>query len=376
MKHSTIQIEDVHRSASEFRTAVSLHSHTLHSRETLSFIGSLAEKSKLCRIALDRGRKQYREAHGVSLDLDRGWWTPPLAPFDAWTLERQHIEKKFGRKPLVSLTDHDDIEAPLSLRVLSPCKDLPISVEWTVPYGPTFFHLGIHNIRPDRARPTMARLAEFTATGRTVDLEEILSSLAADRETLIVFNHPCWDEKVIGRAAHIEWATQFLRHYGIFIHAVELNGLRPWSENREVIRLGFEWNKPTISGGDRHAVEPNTILDLTNAETFSEYVEQVRSGTTNVLVTRQYSEPFKYRILQSLQEVLAYREDHGRGWKRWSDRVFFRCEDGVVRTLSALFSDTTPLPVKLLTAGVGISRNRRLVKTFRIAFPRRQEVAL
>lgn len=381
MKHSTIYIEEPNGAGQsgatdQWRTAVSLHSHTLHSRETLAFIGSLAERSKLCRLALDRGKKQYRNAHGVALDLDRGWWTPPLAPFDAWTLERQHIEQKLGKKALVSLTDHDDIEAPLSLRVLEPCKELPVSVEWTVPYGPTFFHLGIHNMEPGRARATMSRLEKFTASGRTIDLEEILSALAANPAALIVFNHPCWDEKAIGQSAHVEWAGQFVRHYGAYIHALELNGLRPWKENREVIRMGFAWNKPVISGGDRHAVEPNTILDLTDAETFSEYVEQVRSGRTTVWVTRQYGESFQYRVVQSLQEILAYREDHGRGWKRWSDRVFFRCEDEVVRPLSALFHQNTPVPVMLLTAGVALSRHRGLARTFRLAFPRRQEVAL
>ena len=174
----------------------------------------------------------------------------------------------------------------------------------------------------------------------------------------------------------MQWATQFIKHYGEYLHALELNGLRPWAENREVVKLGFACEKPLISGGDRHAVEPNTILDLTDATTFSEYVEQVRSGWTNVLVTRQYSEPFKFRILQSLQEVMAYREDHGRGWKRWSDRVFYRCEDGVVRSLTTLFGEKAPALVRLVAVTVGMSRHRGLRRSCRLAFPRRQEVAL
>lgn len=317
---------------------------------------------------LDCGRKQYEKSHGTTLDLNRGWWTPPLAPFDAWTLERRNIERSLDKAALVSLTDHDDIEAPLALRVLNPCADLPISVEWTVPYGPTFFHLGVHNIQPERARAIAAKLQSFTAAGSTAELEEILASLACNPETLIVFNHPCWDEQGIGLETHVRWAGQFIKNYGTFIHALELNGLRPWSENREAIRMSYEWNKPMVSGGDRHALEPNTILDLTNARTFAEFVAQVRAGWTNVLVTRQYREPFRYRVLESLQETLAYREDHGRGWKRWSDRVFFRCKDEVVRSLTELFEEGTPLPVKPLTWSVSISRQRRLLRTFRPAF--------
>ena len=376
MKQSKIHIQEPDCPVSGFRTGVSLHSHTLHSQETLAFIDRLADRSRLCRLWLQHGRTQYKQAQGTALDLNSGWWTPPLAPYDAWSLERQHIENLLDRSALVSLTDHDDIEAPLALRVLQPCRHLPVSVEWTVPYGPTFFHLGVHNLAPERARGIMAELQAFTESGRTADLGELLSTLAANRGTLIVFNHPCWDENAIGQEAHMQWATQFIKHYGEYLHALELNGLRPWAENREVIRLGFACEKPLISGGDRHAVEPNTILDLTDATTFSEYVEQVRSGWTNVLVTRQYSEPFKFRILQSLQEVMAYREDHGRGWKRWSDRVFYRCEDGVVRSLTTLFGEKAPALVRLVAVAVGISRHRGLRRSCRLAFPRRQEVAL
>jgi len=47
-----------------------------------------------------------------------------------------------GLRPLVSLTDHDNIDAGLAL------EDEPISVEWTVPYERSIVHLGIHNLPP------------------------------------------------------------------------------------------------------------------------------------------------------------------------------------------------------------------------------------
>ena len=115
-----------------FRTGVSLHSHTLHSREGLDFISQAARRAPLLASALRRGERDYLRIHGVPLDLSRGWWTPPLGPHDAWTLERSQIES-LGMNALVSLTDHDDIEAPTSLQLLEQCRGVPISVEWTVP---------------------------------------------------------------------------------------------------------------------------------------------------------------------------------------------------------------------------------------------------
>ena len=115
---------------------------TRTSRETLSFIGRLAKRVGPIRAALLRGEEQYRSVHGSSLDLSRAWWTPPTAPHEAWALERRHIEDRFGRHALVSLTDHDEIEAPLSLRVLEECRDTPFLSNGLCPTGPRSFILG------------------------------------------------------------------------------------------------------------------------------------------------------------------------------------------------------------------------------------------
>ncbi|HMJ60503.1 MAG TPA: hypothetical protein VK493_02030, partial [Bryobacteraceae bacterium] len=144
MRQSRLHVEWSGAPARSFQTGVSLHSHTLHSREPLSFLYRLAERiGPLCG-ALKRSEAQFRGKDGSQLDLARAWWTPPAGPLEAWLLERNHIEQRFGLAALVSLTDHDDIDAPLKLRVLGECRHVPVSVEWTVPYGPTFFHLGLH----------------------------------------------------------------------------------------------------------------------------------------------------------------------------------------------------------------------------------------
>ena len=376
MKHTRIHWEWCETPVRQFRTGVSLHSHTLYSRETLGFIYPLARRTACIQWVLKQGEAQYRVRHAGALDLRRAWWTPPCAPYDAWLLERDQIEQRLQLNALVSLTDHDSIEAPLGLRALESCRHLPVSVEWTVPCGGTFFHLGLHNLPADTAPQIFDELQRLIAAHKTSYLMQVLERLSRNPETLIVFNHPCWDEKGIGPERHAEIAAYFLSRYGQFIHALELNGLRPWRENRRVLQMANALGKPIVSGGDRHALEANTILDLSSAATFSGYVEEVRSGWTNVLVTNQYREPFALRILRSLEEILADYEHHGRGWRQWSDRVFYRCDDGVVRSVGELFSRGVPAAIQIFVKGVGLIRQWGVQRTFRVIMPRQQEFAL
>lgn len=375
MNSTHIHLED-DATRRQFRTAVSLHSHTLYSRETMSFVDRLASQFAPLRAALRRGASQYSSRHGCAMDLSRAWWTPPADPVRAWRLERNQIEHGLGLKSLVSITDHDSIDAPLSLRACKEATEIPVSVEWTVPYGPTFFHLGIHNLPPERSREIMSQLAAFTAAKGDGDLTDILQALSARKETLVVFNHPCWDENGIGREPHILWATRFAHTYRPYLHAFELNGLRPWPENRAAIRFAREMGMPIISGGDRHAMEPNTILDLTNATTFAEYVEQVRSGRAEVLVMKQYREPFSLRILQNLEEIMQDHENHSEGWRRWSDRVFYRCDDGEVRSLTKLFERHVPTAVQCFVGAIDFMRTHSLRRALRFALSRPQELSL
>lgn len=372
MKTSSIEFESNFSAAGKFRSAVSLHSHTLYSRETLAFVNRLRRRSPLLEAALRRGEYCYWKKYGTQLDFRRAWWTPPCGAGDAYALERASIEDRLGLKAFVSLTDHDNIEAPMSLRVLEECRDIPISVEWTVPYAETFFHVGLHNLCPLRARDLVPELAEFTANPVPDRLSGLLEAIDRNPQTLIVFNHPCWDEKGIGHARHAVLVQSFLKEHARWIHALELNGLRPWCENRAVLQLAKEFPKPLISGGDRHALEPNTILDLTNASSFSEFVEQVRKGTTTVFIRNEYREPFALRILQNLEDVLRDLPEHSRGWVRWSDRVFFQKEDDSVHNATALFCNHVPTAVQIFVRGVGLLGRHRIPRKLRSALSRRE----
>jgi hypothetical protein len=358
-----------------FRTGVSLHSHTLHSRESLDFIYHAATRAPILSAAIRHGERVYQKIHGAALDLARGWWTPPLGPHDAWLLEKSQIEA-LDQNAIVSITDHDNIDAPVSLQVLDECRGTPISVEWTVPFGPTFFHLGVHNLPAASARTLWTEMNGYRQNPDETRLHEMLTTLASFDEALTVFNHPLWDERGIGQAAHRETALEFLRRFGPSLHALELNGLRPWSENREVIVLSRAVQKPVISGGDRHAVEPNALLNLTNGETFEEFAEEVRAGWSNVLVVRHYREPYALRILHNMIDVLRTYERHANGWALWSDRVFYLCHDGQTRSLTELFGDRPPAAVALFVGAMKFASAPQVRRFLRGAFAGAEEVTL
>jgi hypothetical protein len=361
--------------ASRFRTGVSLHSHTLHSRESLSCIDSAAAKSRPIAAAVRISERRYHEIHGTSLELRRGWWTPPLAPFDAWSVEKSQIEN-LGMASLVSLTDHDDIEAPTSLQVLEQCRGVPISVEWTVPFDATFFHVGVHNLPGSQARALFAEMDQWRVAPRMDRLHGILEHLAELPETLVVLNHPLWDESGIGAARHEAIAKDFLRRHAERIHALEINGLRPWQENKHAVALAGAFGKPVISGGDRHGIEPNAVLNLTNAGSFAEFVEEVRAGWSEVLILNHYRETYLSRVIRTIAEVLRTYDDHPLGWRLWSDRIFCVGDDGVVRSLSSLFERGTPPPI---AAFVGLMQFASLPRVRRFvsgAFATGEQVVL
>jgi len=348
MKRTQIHFQwSAEKPQARFATAVSLHSHTLHSREPLDFFYRIAKHCTPARWILRRSEARYQARHGFALDLRRGWWTPPLAPRDAYSVEFDQI-RSMGLAPIVSLTDHDDIEAPMSLQASGVSCDIPVSVEWTVPFRNTFFHLGVHNLRPNRARATMDRLRAFTECPTDVELRAILADLHAEPGTLTIFNHPLWDETGIGAEHHRSAVVAFLAQYSEFLHAIELNGLRPWRENASAMRLAGDWSKPVISGGDRHVLEPNATLNLTNGSCFAAFASEIRGGWSDVFLASHYRTPYATRVLHNVLDVFRTYENHRLGWTDWSDRVFYTLHDGTSASLSQMWGNRPPLPVGVL----------------------------
>jgi len=241
---------------------------------------------------------------------------------------------------MVSITDHDSIKAPMLLRTVPSARRIPVSVEWTAPYGVQSFHLGIHNLPSATATEWMATMAEYTKNPSDDRLTEILAALDAEPNVLIVFNHPLWDLYLVGREKHLFLVNQFLQRNGNYMHALELNGLRHWEENRAVRRLAEQWNMLLISGGDRHGVEPNANINLTNATCFTEFVHEIRrQKKSDMLFMPQYAEPWKHRILQSAVDAIRHYPEFPQGSRTWDERVYHPDGNGVVRPLSELWPD-------------------------------------
>ncbi len=322
----------------EFRTGVSLHSHTNQSKETLDFLANLGSQYPAIRPLLSRLERRSEGIHGLRVNYAASYWTPPMTPKLAFDLESGQIEK-LDLASMVSITDHDNINAPMLLRTVPSARRIPVSVEWSVPYGGVQdFHLGVHNLPSARARVWMQTLAEFTAKPSDKRLMEILVDLNDEPDVLVVFNHPMWDLFLIGQEKHEFLLGEFLQKYGAWLHALELNGLRNWEENRAVRRLAQQWNMLLTSGGDRHGVEPNANINLTNASTFTEFVHEVRKEKrSNVLFMPQYAQPWKHRLLQATLDAIRDYPDFPQGSRTWDERAYHPDAKGAIRPLKELW---------------------------------------
>ncbi|HSZ17754.1 MAG TPA: hypothetical protein VK764_11680 [Terracidiphilus sp.] len=326
------------KAAKGFRTGISLHGHTNQSKETLDFLANLGNQYPLIRPLISRLERRSEAVHGVRLDYAASYWTPPMTPKLAFDLESRQIES-LDIAPMVSITDHDNINAPMLLRTVPSARGIPVSVEWSAPYGGVqSFHLGIHNLPSARAAQWMSVLEDFTAKPSDSELTQILAALHQEPNVLVVFNHPMWDLYLIGKEKHAFLVNEFLQKNGAWLHALELNGLRHWDENREVRRLAEQWNMVLLSGGDRHGVEPNANINLTNASSFTEFVHEIRrQKQSNVLFMPQYAEPWKHRILRSTLDAIRDYPEFPQGSRTWDERVYHPDAQGVVRPLTEIW---------------------------------------
>ncbi len=365
------------RAAQGFASGVSLHSHTNRSKETLDFIIKMANEHRMFKVLIERQEKRAKSRHRVAVDYARSYWTPPLTPRLAFDLESGQIAEQLQIQPLVSITDHDDIQAPMLLRTVASARHIPVSVEWTTPFGgDQAFHLGIHNLPSASGADWMQRFAHFTANPSDRRLQEMLAALHDLPNVLIVFNHPLWDLYKVGRDLHEQRLEEFLTQNGRCIHALELNGLRNWEENRMVKRLAARWNKLLISGGDRHGTEPNANINLTQATTFNEFVDEIRrEQRSHVLFMPQYAEPWKHRIMRSTIDAIRDYPDFPVGSRRWDERVYHPDNNGVDRPLSQLWPDgNAPRYMRLVIRFVRLLGSHPVSHGLRVAWSESNEL--
>jgi hypothetical protein len=324
-----------------FRTAVSLHSHTLHSREYFDFIPRYQGRIPALAWLIRREAKRHGVAELSAKAFQRAWWTPPLSAREALRLERSQLER-LGCEGIVSLTDHDNIQAASELHLFEEGRRLPMSVEWTLPFRGSSFHFGIHNLPPLSAARFLKEMQAVTRAESGTSFLSVLEELARRPGVLIVLNHPFWDEPEVGPALHECNLREILRQTGSSVHALELNGDRPWAENRDVMALAESAGMPVVSGGDRHGCDANPVVNLTNSTGFAEFADEVRQGASDVLFLPRYRESRKLRLFETGCQVIRDYPHHSLGWTSWSDRVFYEAEDGAVRSLSSILGARRP----------------------------------
>jgi hypothetical protein len=319
--------EDLSKKA---KTGVSLHCHTQRSKEMLDFVPHYAEKLPIISYFWKKEREKYIKREGKGIDFSTAYWTPPLPEQEVFKIEKEQINRA-GLNAMVSLSDHDSIEANLNVAQEEDGSIAPISMEWTVPFQYGFFHLGVHNLPKDRAIDLAKQLLDYTfgSEQSKEKLDTLFAMLHQIPEVLIVLNHPLWDIERVGKQRHEALLKEFLKEHGRWIHAFEINGFRSWSENKAVIEMAEALGIPVVTGGDRHGCKPNTVINLTNSSTFSEFVEEIRIDKhSKVVLMPEYSQPLASRQLQSFAEILALYPHFPEGRKRWFDRVFFDVGDG------------------------------------------------
>ncbi len=329
------------KAGDRFKTGVSLHCHTQHSKEMLDFIPFYAEKIPIISTFWERERKRYVEKEKREINFETAYWSPPMTAPDVFRIETEHINSQ-GLDAIVSISDHDEIAGNFIVRETQKKEKAPISLEWTVPFEYGFFHLGVHNLPENRAVEIAKDLLDYTfaekrnlkfAENRLTELFVMLNEIP---EVLIIFNHPFWDIEMVGQEKHEILLDHFMAKHKHHVHALEINGFRTWSENKQTIELAEQTSIPLISGGDRHGCQPNVVLNLTNTTTFDEFVEQIRIDKhSEVAFAPEYAEPLHSRQLASFAEILNHYPDFPEGRQKWFERVFFDNDGKGVRPLTA-----------------------------------------
>jgi hypothetical protein len=253
-----------------------------------------------------------------------------MTPQMVYDIEKSQINQA-GLDALVSISDHDSIDANLKVNEETDNHKAPISLEWTVPFEYGFFHVGVHNLPKARAIEITKTLIDYTFGENPTNekLHQMFAMLNEIPQVLVILNHPLWDIEMVGKEKHEVLLKSFIREHGKWIHAFEINGFRAWSENKAVIEMAEALGIPIATGGDRHGCKPNTVVNLTNAGTFEEFVDEIRvDKRSEVVLMPEYSQPLHSRQLQSFSEILKLYPEFPEGRQKWFDRVYFDVGDG------------------------------------------------
>jgi predicted metal-dependent phosphoesterase TrpH len=287
----------------EFGYAVSLHNHSCHSSEKLAALNQVV-KLAFMRPLSGVLQRSFGLAGVSDLNYAEITFNPPYTPEDVYQIESAAAARWGFNGVHLAITDHDEFAGSMALLRGRPDLDgrIAISEELSLWYQGHLFHLGVSGLPESGIDETHAQLQSAARGGRYDELFEMLAASGC----LVVLNHPL-----------IAWApgpetipiTDLLTRYGWAIHALEVNGMRRREENDRVLELARQWRKPVVGGGDSHLLVAGSILSLSQAASYREFIAEVKDGHAVPFVTPDYFAPLKWKLfLRVLFFMSRYRQ--------------------------------------------------------------------
>jgi predicted metal-dependent phosphoesterase TrpH len=231
-------------------------------------------------------------------------FNPPYEPEDVYRIESAAVAPWGFNGVHLTISDHDEFAGSLALLRGRPDLNgrVAIGEEVSVWYGGHLFHLGVSGLPENGIDETHARIQSAARGGRHDELFETLAASGC----LVVLNHPL-----------VAWApgsaaipvTDLLTRYGWAIHALEVNGMRRREENDRVLELARHWKKPVVGGGDSHLLVASSIISLSRAASFRDFIAEVKDGHAVPFVTPEYFAPLNWKLfLRVLFFMSHYRQ--------------------------------------------------------------------
>lgn len=293
----------------DFRSVVAIHTHSNHSVEKMRPLDSVMGQWFMAPL-----RAIVRRAFGLHRVPDLRyadlWYNPPYSPEEVLRMETESVEALGFDHVQLAITDHDEISGAVELRQRRPADAhrIALSEELSVRYEGHLFHMGITGLPEDRVSEVHAAIQLAAQEHRLDDLFDLLKAA----KCLVVLNHPLipWSKG----DAHAT-ALSLLTRYGSVIDALEFNGMRGRKENARVLELARFVNKPVVGGGDSHLLLPSSALCGSDTNSYSDFVEEVKSGRAMPVVKSDYFAPMKWKLfLRTLHFMGHYRQIcHFRG---------------------------------------------------------------
>ena len=287
----------------DYGYAVSLHNHSRYSVEKLAALNHVVK-----RVFMRPWSGILQESFGLGDVPDLNYaeitFNPPYSPEDVYEMEAAAASRWGFDGVHLAITDHDEYAGGLALLNGRPDLNgrIAVSEELSLWFQGHLFHLGVNHMSVGGAEETHSQIQAAAQGGRYDELFEILAAIGC----LVILNHPlvAW-----GPGAESIPVTNLLARYGWAIHALEINGMRSREENDRVLELAQKWRKPVVGGGDSHLLVASSVLSLSRAATFEDFIAEVKDGHAVPFVTPDYFAPLKWKLfLRVLFFISRYRQ--------------------------------------------------------------------